>query len=62
MTVGMHTDKPSTLEAISLDALTQVSGGCGKKKCCCPRPQPAPQPAPQSTGTSVSTDVSISYQ
>lgn len=48
-----------TLESISLDALTGVTGGCKKKCKPQPRPEPQPQAAPQ--GDSVSTNVSISY-
>ncbi len=53
------------LEAISLDDLTNVTGGCGgKQKCCRPCPPPAPQqqaPAPQ-LPPSDNVSVSVSYQ
>lgn len=53
------------LEAISLDDLTNVTGGCGgNKKCCRPCPPPAPQqaaPAPQ-LPPSDNVSVSVNYQ
>jgi hypothetical protein len=56
-----------TFEALSLDALTTITGGCGKKKSapCCPQPAPAPAPvgqapAPAPSTPEVSTKVSIS--
>ncbi|MBL0215004.1 MAG: hypothetical protein IPQ07_14100 [Myxococcales bacterium] len=55
----------TSFEALSLDALSTITGGCGKKKsCCCPPPQAAPEqaPAPQiaPSAPEVSTKVSVS--
>jgi len=52
------------LEAISLDDLTTITGGCGGKKKCCPCPQPQPQqaaPAPQ-LPPSDNVSVNVNYQ
>ena len=37
----------SALESITSDFLSQVSGGCGGKKHCCPCPQPSAAPVQQ---------------
>ncbi len=50
-------------ESISLDVLSTITGGCGKKKNCCPCPPPQVEqaaPAPASAGPLVSTNVSVS--
>lgn len=50
-----------TFESIDSSSLTDVTGGCGKKRrCCCPAPAPQPVAAPAPSGGS-SVDVSVSY-
>lgn len=67
------TSPTSTFESIDLAALTDVQGGCGKKRCCCapqaqaiaiaaPAPAPAPLAPPPAPAPSVETSVSVSYQ
>ena len=50
------------LESVSLDTLSTITGGCGKKRNCCPPQQPQPQAAPAPaapSGPLVSTNVSV---
>lgn len=47
-------------EAIALDHLTAVTGGCGKKKCQCPPPPPQQAaPAAPAGGTEITTNVQM---